>query len=134
MSDASELARISPRRAADPLLRQFLLAQLHWERYRALRLLLVHGAAGGAVCLWLLLALGVRLPDAPRLAVLAAWAVCFLAAAFAGMMEHRWLRRRCRMTAMLGREEEEEREPRRERTAGGDARGDAASDARAHRR
>jgi hypothetical protein len=133
MSDASHLARLAPRQTGDPALRQFLFAQLEWERYRALRLLLVHAAAGGAVCLWLLLALDVRLPDLLRLAVLAAWALCFLGAAFAGMMEYRWFRRRCQLTAMLGLEEEE-REPRRERTAGGHARGDAPRDARAHRR
>src|SRR4051812_13670888 len=71
-------------------LRRFLMAQLQWERYHGARMQLVHAAAGGGAALWLTAAF--RLPVPAFL--LAAWAVCFLAAGFAGMMEWRWARRR----------------------------------------
>jgi hypothetical protein len=133
VEDISELRRLGSRQSSDPLLREFLLAQLEWERHHVSRLRLVHALAGWGVCLWLLLAIAPGLPDPLHLAVLGAWAVCFLATGFAGMMEHRWSRRRGHLTAMLGLEENE-REPGRERAAREHPRGHAAGDARAHRR
>jgi len=133
VKDVSELGRLGSRQSSDPVLREFLLAQLEWERYHASRLRLVHALAGGSVCLWLLLAIAARLPDRLDLTVLGAWAVCFLATGFAGMMERRWSRRRRHLTARLGLKENE-REPGRERAAHEHRRGDAAGDARAHRR
>jgi len=52
----------------------------------------VHTAAAGGAILWLAALLHLRVPAM----LLAAWAVGFLAAAFAGMMEWRWARRRSR--------------------------------------
>ena len=79
-------------------LRRFLLAQLNWERYHSARLRLVHAAAAGALCLWVLATLHA---DVPR-AILAGCAACFLAASFAAMMEWRWQRQRDRCMGEMG--------------------------------
>jgi hypothetical protein len=71
-------------------MRAFLVAQLHWERYRAARMLLVHLLAVSAVYVWL------PTPARLRAPIAAACAVCFLGALFAGMMEWRWSRERNR--------------------------------------
>ena len=75
--------------------RDFLIAQLRWERYRASRMVLVHLLALSAVCFWL------PIPEGPRAAVAAASAACFLGALFAGMMEWRWGRERNRHAGAL---------------------------------
>jgi len=76
-------------------IRAFLLAQLHWERYRASRMALVHLLAASALLFW------VPLPHWLRAPIAAACAACFLAAAFAGMMEWRWGRERDRRAGVL---------------------------------
>jgi hypothetical protein len=106
MNDISELSRLGSNRSSDPVLREFLLAQLEWERHHASRLRLVHALASGGVSLWLLLAIAPRSSDRLHLTVLGAWAVCFLATGFAGLMERRWSWRRRHLTALLGLEEE----------------------------
>lgn len=71
-------------------LRRFLVAQVNWERYHGARLRLVHASAASAMVLWLT----AMLHASPPALLLVAAAICFLAAAFAGMMEWRWQRRR----------------------------------------
>ena len=71
-------------------LRRFLVAQMQWERYHGARMQFVHAAAGGGAALWLTAAFRLPVPGI----LLWAWAACFLAAGFAGMMERRWARRR----------------------------------------
>jgi hypothetical protein len=71
-------------------MRGFLIAQLHWERFRSLRLALVHVLALSAVCFW------VPLPGSFRATIAAGCAACFLGAVFAAMMEWRWARERNR--------------------------------------
>jgi len=71
-------------------LRQFLRAQLEWERYHASRMRLVHLLAlGGLGLCVLLVARGV---ERLHVAALAAWSVCFAATAYAAIMEQRWRR------------------------------------------
>ena len=89
-----EVAMVPLEQGRDVAVRQFLLAQLEWERYRASRLRLVHLLALGGLCLWLLVASGDRLAGSLQLAVLGAWSVCFIAAGLAAMMERHWQRRR----------------------------------------
>ena len=79
--------------------RAFLLAQLHWERYRWSRVVLVHVLALCAIVLWL------PLPHRMHAVVGAASAACFLGALFAGMMEWRWGRERDRRAGVLPRGE-----------------------------
>jgi len=78
-------------------LRAFLLAQLHWERYRASRMVLVHLLALCGLCVW------VPIPAPARAAIAAACGACFLGALFAGMMEWRWGRERNRRAGALSR-------------------------------
>jgi hypothetical protein len=78
-------------------LRAFLLAQLHWERYRASRMWLVHLLAVLGLCFW------VPISGPARLAIVAACAACFVGAVFAGMMEWRWARERNRRAGALSR-------------------------------
>jgi hypothetical protein len=76
-------------------LRAFLLAQLHWERFRASRMLLVHVLALLGLFFW------VPIRGPTRAAIAAACAACFLGALFAGMMEWRWARERNRRAGAL---------------------------------
>jgi hypothetical protein len=78
-------------------LRAFLLAQLHWERYRASRMWLVHLLALLGLCFW------VPISGGARVAIVAGCAACFLGALFAGMMEWRWARERNRRAGALSR-------------------------------
>jgi hypothetical protein len=78
-------------------LRAFFTAQMQWERYRALRLALVHLLAASTLCFWLPIPGWVRLPMA------AGCGACFLGALFTGMMEWRWGRERDRRAGTLGR-------------------------------
>ena len=96
--------RVEPEQPENPAVHAFLFAQLQWERYHATRLFLVHAIALGGLCLWTVLALGTMLPNALRAAVLAAWGLCFLLAAFAAMMERYWSQRRDRSIAGIGKE------------------------------
>jgi len=73
-----------------PQVRAFLVAQLRWERYRAMRNLLVHLLALSALLFWL------PMPERLRAPIAAASAACFLGALFAGMMEWHWGRERNR--------------------------------------
>ena len=72
----------------DAPLREFLFAQLTWERYHASRVRLLNLSAAAGAALWLAAALG----HVPPL-LLAALPACFLCAAFAALMELRWRRR-----------------------------------------
>jgi hypothetical protein len=101
MTDEVEMLALGP--GSDPALRRFLLAQLEWERYQSSRLRLIHMLAFGGLCLWLLLAMGARLPDPLHVLVLSAWGVCFLATCFAATMERRWRRRRLDCLSALDR-------------------------------
>jgi hypothetical protein len=74
--------------------RELLLAQLRWERYRSSRLLLVHVLAACALLTWVP-------PLRPVLG--AAIAACFLGTLFAGMMERHWGRERDRRAGVLPR-------------------------------
>ena len=76
-------------------MQSFLVAQLHWERYRASRLVMVHVLALSVLAVWL--------PMSTRLHafVAAGGGVCFLGALFAGMMEWRWGRERNRRAGVL---------------------------------
>lgn len=78
--------------------RDFLIAQLRWERYRSSRVLLVHVLAACALLVW------IPQPDWVRPALGAASAACFLGALFAGMMERHWGRERDRRAGALQRE------------------------------
>ena len=73
-----------------PQVRAFLVAQLRWERYRAMRNLLVHLLALSALLFW------VPMPERLRTPIAAASGACFLGALFAGMMEWHWSRERNR--------------------------------------
>ncbi len=75
--------------------RELLLAQLRWERYRSSRLLLVHVLAACALLAW------VPLPPWLRPALGAAVVACFLGTLFAGMMERHWGRERDRRAGVL---------------------------------
>jgi hypothetical protein len=79
-------------------MRGFLLAQIHWERYRFSRVALVHVLAACALLVWL------PLPYWLREAAGAASAACFLGTLFAGMMEWRWGRERNRRAGVLPRQ------------------------------
>jgi hypothetical protein len=89
--------RVLPERT--PQVRKFLLAQMHRERCRASRMVLVHLLALSAVLFWVPLPEGLRAPTA------AASAACFLGVLFAGMMEWRWGRERNRHAGALSRAE-----------------------------
>ena len=73
-----------------PRVRAFLLAQLRWERYRAMRIVLVHLLALSALLFW------VPMAERLRASIAAASGACFLGALFAGMMEWHWARERNR--------------------------------------
>jgi hypothetical protein len=73
-----------------PQLRAFLVAQLRWERYRAIRTVLVHLLALSAALSWL------PMPERLRTPIAAASGACFLGVLFAGMMEWHWGRERNR--------------------------------------
>ncbi|MGZ6124345.1 MAG: hypothetical protein ACXWLR_05265 [Myxococcales bacterium] len=75
--------------------RDLLIAQLRWERYRSSRLLLVHVLAACALLVW------IPLPPWARPALGAASAACFLGALFTGMMERHWGRERDRRAGVL---------------------------------
>jgi hypothetical protein len=92
--------KIAPRPA--PEMKEFLLAQLQWEQYRASRLVLVHILAVSGL-LWIPTQLftWVPLPNWMRTAIAAACAGCFLCSLFAGMMEWRWGRERDRRAGVL---------------------------------
>jgi len=75
-------------------MRELLVAQLRWERYRSSRLLLVHALAACALLAW------IPLPVWLRPALGAASAACFLGTLFAGMMERHWGRERDRRAAV----------------------------------
>ena len=84
--------------AAEADLRRFLDAQFNWERYHRARLTFVHAAAAAALALWVLAALRAAAPAV----LLFGCAACFLAAAFAAMMEWRWQKRRDRCAGEMG--------------------------------
>jgi len=90
-----EVPQIIPTSRSD--MRAFLIAQLHWERYRASRILLVHVLAVSAACVWVPIPVWLRAPMA------AACAVCFLGAIVAGLLEWRWGRERDRRAGALDR-------------------------------
>jgi pyrroline-5-carboxylate reductase len=87
--------QVVPRTTSE--LRAFLLAQLHWERYRASRMVLVHLLALCGLCFW------VPISGLARAAIAAGCGACFVAALFAGMMEWRWGRERNRRAGALSR-------------------------------
>jgi hypothetical protein len=87
--------QIVPRPPAQ--VREFLVAQLRWERYRSSRLLLVHVLAACALLAW------IPQPHWMRAAFGAASAACFLAALFAGMMERHWGHERDRRAGVVPR-------------------------------
>ena len=98
-----EALRMVPAPARE--MKAFLLAQLHWERYRASRLVLVHVLAVSGL-LWIPSELlgWLVLPHWMRAAVAGACAGCFLCGLFAGMMEWRWGRERDRRAGVLPRQ------------------------------
>ena len=75
--------------------RDFLTAQLRWERYRSSRLMLVHVLAACALLVW------IPEPHWVRTALGASSVACFLGALFAGMMERHWSRERDRRAGVL---------------------------------
>jgi hypothetical protein len=82
-------------RAQRPHLRDFLVAQLRWERCRAARVALVHLLAFSAVFLWVPLA--VRW----RAAISTASVACFIGALCAGLLEWHWGRERNRRAGVF---------------------------------